>query len=156
MPAAQLGASQIASKLAKGRPQALIGDAGDLGRRAGGWGGGWGPPALPWSGERQWRLHEPQLRHRRVAEVGVDALQDLAALVVDLEGSRGGDAQNERGALARRSPSPGRLDLALRPWRPLQALGAGDRRHLPPGNARPVGDELGGGEPKFLERPSGQ
>ena len=95
-------------------PQPLIGDIGKLWGLAGR--GGLAPGRGRRLRSRRDRcLQEAELGHRAVAEIGVDALEDLPALVFDVERARRVDAQHQYGAAA--TAGLGLGVIALRPRR---------------------------------------
>src|SRR4029077_8354742 len=116
-----------------------------------------GSPALPSASgrRRQRRLHKAQVAHRGIAEVGVDALQDLLALVLDIERACGLHAQDQGSP----APAPHRFSLrrlGLRPRRPFQAFRHRDRGQVLARNSRPIHDQVRGREAELFERLGGQ
>ena len=99
---------------------------------------------------RQRRLHEPQLGHGPVAEIGVDALDDLARPYCDVERAGGIDAQDQRGAGPRLRRRP-RHHRALRLARPFEPLGRGVAGHIRADDGGPVGQQRRGREAVLLE-----
>lgn len=89
---------------------------------------------------RQWRLHQPQLGHGPVAEVSVDALDELTPTVLHVERAPGVDAQDERGTgpAALLSPS---LIINARLARPFEPLRLGLLGHIRADDGSPIGQQ---------------
>jgi A/G-specific adenine glycosylase len=102
-----------------------------------------------------WRhrgLQQAQISDGAVAEVAVDAVDDLRGLVFHVEGARGIDAQHQGGAgaagVARSVLAQGDSVNAARPLHAFRQRDGGD---VVAGDDRPIGEQRGGGEAVFLE-----
>jgi len=100
-------------------------------------------------------LDNAQLGDRAIAEIGVDTLDDLGALVLNVERAGGTHLQDERGTGAAAFLDGKIAGIPGRTW-PFQTLRLGMSAELGTDDRGPVGEQRGGRKAELLHRLLGQ